>query len=66
MTDFEGIPVTLTFSSTKSRVCFDIHIIDDKEYELRQTFLANLTTSDNQVIISPNYASLGILDNESK
>ena len=46
--------------------CMNITIIGDIILENNESFLANLTTDDPSIILSPNMAALAILNDDSK
>ena len=50
----------LTFSQNDTRVCFNVSIIYDNIQEQDEVFLANITTSDPQVILSQPLTTLTI------
>ncbi len=59
-------PRTLTFSPGMSRVCFDVTILDDDQYEPSEDFFVNLTSSARQTTILPMSTIIAITDNERK
>ena len=46
--------------------CVNITIVSDSILENNESFLANLTTDDAAVILSPSMATLAILNDDSK
>jgi len=62
--DYDSGVIQLMFGSSVNRTCFNVSINDDDVYEWREVFYVNLTTSDPQVDLSPQYAMVRILDDE--
>ena len=58
--------MTFTFSKDSTRQCFDVGILDDDINEPEKTFLAMLSTGDPQVTLSPDTATITIIDNDGK
>ena len=46
--------------------CVNISIVGDTILENNESFLANLTTDDPTIILSPSMAIINILNDESK
>ena len=57
------MPVALTFGPDVDRVCFNVSIVDDSVYELREDFFVNLTTAQPFVTLMP-VTSLVMIDDE--
>ena len=51
--DYNSQPITLTFGPGVDRNCFNVTIIDDDSYEVREDFFVNLTTSEPLVTVMP-------------
>ena len=58
--------VSLTYNSDVSVVCFNVTIVDDTRYELREDFFVNITTGDPQVDLVPSSTIISILDDEGE
>ena len=58
--------ITFTFSKDNTRQCFNVSILDDDINEPEKTFLVMLTTGDPQVTLSPDTATITIIDDEGK
>ena len=59
-------PATLTFTSTQSRDCANIGIIDDNLIESTESFTVTLSSTNFQVNILNSNALVFIADNDSK
>ena len=46
--------------------CVNISIVGDSILETNESFLANLTTDDPSIILSPSMATINILNDDSK
>ena len=46
--------------------CVNISIVGDGTLENNESFLANLTTDDSAIILSPSMATIDILNDDSK
>ena len=64
--DYSFQQMTFTFSRNNTQQCFNIGILDDDINEAEKIFFVMLTTSDPQVILSPDTANITILDNDGK
>ena len=64
--DYAANPISLTFDENVSRNCFDVTILDDDRYELREDFFMNLTTTDPRTDIMPPTTIMMILDDDSE
>ncbi len=53
------------FTPNSSRHCFNLTIINDDNYEVREEFYVNLTTTDS-VTLSPNFFIIVLDDDESE
>ena len=54
------------FLRDNTRHCFNVSILDDDINEPEKEFLVMLTTSDSHVDLSPNMATITIIDNDGK
>ncbi len=64
--DYEETPHHFLFTPNSSRHCFSLTIINDDNYEVREEFYVNLTTTDNMVTLSPNFVIIVLDDDESE
>jgi hypothetical protein len=67
--DYEAIHETRSFpinSNNGARVCFNITVLDDNVLEGDQYFIAQLESSENNVVIHTPYIKITIGDNESE
>jgi hypothetical protein len=64
--DFMPIYANLIFNQTVSRQCFNITLINDDHYELREDFFVNLTTNSLRIDIRPLFTIVMIVDEDSK
>ena len=46
--------------------CVNISIVSDSTLENNESFLANLTTDDSAIILSPSMATIDILNDDCK
>ena len=46
--------------------CVNISIVGDSTLENNESFLANVTTDDQAIILSPSMATIDILNDDSK
>ena len=58
--------MTFTFSRDNTRHCFDVGIFDDGINEPEKKFLVMLTSGDPQLDLSPDTATITIIDNDGK
>ena len=58
--------MTFTFSKDDTGQCFNVGILDDDIDEPEKTFLVMLLTGDPQVTLSPDTATITIIDNDGK
>ena len=58
--------MTFNFSRDNTRQCFDVGILDDDINEPEKKFFVMLNTGDPQVTLSPNTATITIIDNDGK
>ena len=58
--------MTFTFSRDDTRQCFDVSIFDDDINEPENKFLVMLSTGDPRITLSPDMATITILDNDGK
>ena len=63
--DYSGLPVTVTFltGDTEPRAT-NIAIVDDDLVEMTETISLQATTTDANSMISPNTATVFIIDND--
>ncbi len=54
------------FTPNSSRHCFNLTIINDDNYEVREEFFVNLTTTDSPVTLSPKLLIIVLDDDESE
>ena len=64
--DYIASPVTFMLTDRNRTFCFLVPIVNDFVYELIENFFVNLTTTDNDVTLSPQTLSVTILDDEGK
>ncbi len=66
--DYVTTMATLTFTSSTSRIPQRVSILADNVDEPEESFLAQLTrrTQDSRVTVSPERATISILDNNGK
>ncbi len=54
------------FTPNSSRHCFNVTIINDENYEVREEFYVNLTTTDSTALLNPNFLIMVLDDDESE
>ena len=66
--DYQNTTVTLVFSSTATSFRVPVFIIDDSYLENDEPFrtVVNLTTADPSINITPNSATITILNDDSE
>lgn len=64
--DFEETPHHFLFTPNQTRHCFNVTIINDSNYEDREEFYVNLTTTDETVSLSPKFVVIVLDDDDSK
>lgn len=64
--DYATDSVMLTFNADNPRNCFNVSIIDNDLYELRESFFVNLTTTAPLVELAPMFTVVMIDDEDSK
>lgn len=64
--DYTGTTQSLTFNQGVTSQPITIPILDDNINEVLERFVARLTSSDDDVIISPGVATVEITDNDGK
>ena len=62
--DYRGEMHTLTFSQDVTQVCFKVAILDDGINEEDEFFTVLLTTTDQNVTLSPNSINIKIKDDD--
>ena len=63
--DYSSIgSIDLTFDRDTSAFPILVDILDDQIHELDENFLGELTTSDEDAILSPSQTTVRILDND--
>ena len=55
---------SVTFASNETSATVDVTILDDSIIESAETFTASLTTSESNVVIGEDTATVTILDND--
>lgn len=55
--------VDLEFDPASSIMCVEVGIVNDTIVEENEVFSAQLNTSDQQVVLSPDSTTITILDN---
>ena len=63
-TDYVDQSVTLTFTPQMTRLCFNVSIVNDDNYELAEEFFVNITTTEDFVDLSPMFTVMTIIDDE--
>ena len=58
--------MTFIFSKDNTQQCFNVSILGDDINEPEEKFLVMLTTGDPQVTLSPDTATITILDKDGK
>lgn len=66
MDDYGTRSVELLFEQQPTPQCTDIQIVNDSILENDESFSINLTTDVLSVILSPNVATVVIIDNDGK
>jgi len=56
----------MTFSARSNRSCARVNITDDEKFENVENFTLGITTTDADVFISHNTATVVIVDNDCK
>ncbi len=64
--DFVSMPASLTFDSSRLRVCFNVTILDDDRFEFDEDFVVNITTTESQVTLDPISTVVMINDDDGK
>ena len=64
--DYVTAVVDLSFGPTSLEDCTDISIINDVVFEQDEVFTVQLSTDDEQIMLSPRSASVTIQDNDGK
>ena len=64
--DFTSTPLTVTFASQQTIANVCISIIDDTAVEDRETFTAELSTSETSVTFGRNNIAINIIDDDGK
>ena len=64
--DYVAVAEDLTFSASDTRICRDVTLVDDTTPEDDEDFTLTLTTTDVNVMLTPNEATVTISDNDSK
>lgn len=65
--DFNQITTTLTFSSSQSRDCVNIGIIDEDIVEFNEVFTVSLSEDNVQIrLVAPIQATVTIQDTDGK
>ena len=62
--DYGRISVELTFNPTVNRACEDIIIVDDDEFEIKESFNVTLTTIDGDATLEPDSGIVFITDED--
>lgn len=61
--DFVGGSQTITYSPGVERKVITVFVINDEEFDGKETFYAILTTVDNSVVIFQHNATITLIDN---
>ena len=64
--DFEDTSEDLVFSEINQTRCFNVSIINDNDYELREDFFINLTTTVSSVTLNPRFVTISINDEDGE
>ena len=64
--DYQALTARLTFTSTITKICRNITIINDVFYEDQESFSVRLTTEDPDVAVDPDTGTITILDRDGK
>ncbi len=60
------MPASLTFDSSRTRVCFNVAILDNDRFEFDEDFVVNITTTESQVTLDPISTVVMINDDDGK
>ena len=64
--DFIETPHSFLFTPSQTEHCFDVCLINDDIYEVRQEFFVNLTSNSPGVTLSPQFSIIVVDDDDSK
>ena len=64
--DFVETPHSFLFTPSQTKHCFNVSLINDNRYEVRQEFFVNLTSNDPNVSLSPQFSTIVLDDDDSK
>lgn len=62
--DYDAISAELTFSASTTRICRNVSSVEDTIPESDEDFILSLTTTDGDVILTPDEAIVTIMDND--
>ena len=54
------------FTPQTQRHCFNVRLIDDTVYEATQEFFVNLTTTEENISLSPNFIVISVNDDDGE
>ena len=60
--DYIAASGSITFSSSSEQQCMDIRVVDDDVLESLETFVININTSVNRVVLEPKLIVVEIQD----
>ncbi len=64
--DFVATPYSFTFTPTQTQYCFNVTLIDDEAYEVREEFIVNITSDNPGVLLAPHFTVIVVDDNDCK
>lgn len=67
VSDYKDIPYNFLFTPNETRHCFDVVLINDNRYEVREEFFVNLTTNTTEAVnLNPHFTIIRVDDDDSK
>lgn len=64
--DYQSLSVQLTFTSSMNEICRNVTINNDVFYEDAESFTVMLTTTDEDVTLTPDTGTVTILDEDGQ
>ena len=63
--DYTGFTLTFLLTSTMTSACFNVTVVPDDLFEMDETFLIELSSTDPSAVLNPDEARIRIVDDDS-